>query len=73
MKYTVDRIENGIAVLENDKSDFISVPTSELPDGIRDGSVLIYDNGKYFLDADAEKKRRQEMFEKQQRLLKRKK
>ncbi len=73
MKYTVDRIEEGVAVLENELSEHINIPLSELPAGIRDGSVIVYNNDHYELDLSSEEKRRAEMFAKQQRLLNRNK
>ncbi len=36
----LDRIENGIAVIEDENGDFTEIPLSELPDGVREGSAL---------------------------------
>lgn len=73
MRYTVDRKEAGFAVLEDENSEYINVPLSALPEGIKDGSVLVFRNNQYFPDADYEAERRKAIFEKQQRLLNRKK
>ncbi len=69
MKYTVDRIEAGIAVLEAENGSFINVPRKQLPDDIRDGSILLSQNGSFIKDISSEEKRRAQMYEKQQRLL----
>lgn len=73
MRYVVDRIEEGIAVLENESSEHINVCLSDLPSGVRDGSILMLKDGHYELDMSAEEKRRAEMFQKQQHLLKKNK
>ena len=45
----IDRIENGIAVCET--SDGMSeIPVSQLPLGVREGSVLYFHNGVYSVD-----------------------
>ena len=73
MRYTVDRIVENTAVLEGENKDFINVSLKELPEGIRDGSVLVYKDGVFEADAEYEMQRRKAMLEKQQRLLNRKK
>lgn len=73
MRFIVDRIEGNIAVLESEGGDFIHVPVSDLPKGIRDGSVIRFDKNVYEHDALAEQQRRRALFEKQQSLLNRKK
>lgn len=73
MKYYVDRIEEGVAVMDNDLGEQIKVPLSRLPDGIRDGSVLERDeNGIFTHNEDAEAQRRKEMSERLRRLKNRK-
>ena len=48
MNFAVDRIENDIVILENLVSKIkIEVSTKELPDGISDGTILKFENGKY--------------------------
>ena len=68
----VDRIEGNIAVVENDKGEHIEIPLRELPNDIREGSVLKAAEGGYIHDIEAEEKRRQEMAAKTKRLFKRK-
>ena len=52
--WAIDRIENGIAVIEFNGSTF-DVPVSSLPDGIKEGMVL-----SICIDKDAENKKRQQ-------------
>ena len=40
MKYIIDRLEEGIAVCENELKKLISIPTDLLPDGLKEGDVL---------------------------------
>ena len=40
MKYTIDRIEGGIAVLECEDGTMTEAPVQSLPQGIREGSAL---------------------------------
>ena len=52
--WVIDRMENGIAVIEFNGSTF-DVPVSSLPDGIKEGMVL-----SICIDKDAENKKRQQ-------------
>lgn len=62
MKYCIDRIEDNIAVLENlETQEMIDVSLDELPEGIKDGTVLKYVNDKYELDLDEEEQRSNEI------------
>jgi hypothetical protein len=68
---TVDRIEttpNGkIAVIENsieDNIDYINVPLTDLPENVREGDVIIFENGEngangaYRIDTETTSKQR---------------
>lgn len=47
----VDRIEEDIAVCENRKDGKIkNIELSKLPNGIKDGDIIIFENGKYKID-----------------------
>lgn len=49
--FTVDRIEEGIAVLENRETKKIeNVEKEKLPQEIKEGDILKKINGKYFID-----------------------
>ncbi|MEE0969337.1 MAG: DUF3006 domain-containing protein [Clostridia bacterium] len=52
--WVIDRIENGIAVIECNDSTF-DVPVSALPGGVKEGMVL-----SVSIDKDAEDKKRQQ-------------
>ncbi len=55
MKYSVDRIENDIAILEDiSTKEKKEVMLKFLPKNIKDGSILIYNNKKYTLDENEE-------------------
>ena len=60
MKYfSVDRIEEKIAVLSDDENNLFKENLTDLPDGVKEGSVLIRtENGGYEIDNDEEDRRR---------------
>lgn len=65
MKYSVDRIENDIAILEDiTTKEKKEVKLRLLPKNIVDGSILIYSNKKYTLDEKEEIDRRNNLREK---------
>ena len=41
LKVTIDRIEEGFAVIELDSENFITVPLKYLPDGVKEGDRMI--------------------------------
>ena len=54
--FTVDRIEEGIVVLENRTTQEITnISISELPNEIKTGDILKKVNGKYFIDEEETK------------------
>lgn len=55
----VDRIENGIVVLEKEDLSHIEISISELDFEIKEGSVLGFYGGRYTKELDEEAKRRQ--------------
>ncbi|MBQ2093211.1 MAG: DUF3006 domain-containing protein, partial [Ruminococcus sp.] len=50
-RFTVDRIENGRAVLECENGDFVSLDVKSLPKNIKDGDVLNFEHGSCFFNA----------------------
>ena len=62
MKFYVDRIEDGIAVLEDAAQERLRVPVADLPEGTREGSSLFFRDGGYVLDSEDERARRHKMF-----------
>ena len=61
MNLIIDRIEGGFAVCENENQQMINISLADLPEGVREGNVLKYDDGVYFVDKDAEAERRARM------------
>lgn len=69
MNYYVDRIEDGFAVLDNDAGERLIACVSDLPSGIRDGSVLKrLADGSFAIDETAENERRRALADRLQRL-----
>ncbi|MBE6889603.1 MAG: DUF3006 domain-containing protein [Ruminococcaceae bacterium] len=66
---TVDRIENGYAVVLQDGK-VRNIPILQLPNGVREGSVLRLNNGEYCLDIAEEKRLKKAAFDKTKRLFK---
>ncbi len=61
MKLIVDRIEGNFAVCENENKQMIDIPLIDLPEKIKEGSVLSEENGVYSVDEAAEAERRARM------------
>lgn len=69
MEYlSVDRIENSVAICENEDMSTIKLPLSLLPNGIREGSIIAFENGVYTIDK-SEEVRRKERISKLQNLI----
>ena len=68
MKLIVDRITEGIAVCETEAQTFVRVSLEELPENVREGSVLHLLDGVYTLDTAEESLRRRSLFELQSQL-----
>ena len=67
--YTVDRIEENVAVLQNNETKQIkNINIEELPEEITDGTVLKCINGKFFLDKETEEEISKRIEEKMNRL-----
>ena len=46
MKYIIDRLEEGIAVCENELKKLISIPKDLLPDGLKEGASCATNKGQ---------------------------
>ena len=57
-RYTVDRIEENIAVCEKEDMTFVQINISELPKGIKDGDCIVKNNGTYTIDISETEKRK---------------
>ena len=61
MRYTVDRLEGGIAVCEDEDKAFVGISIEKLPKGIKTGDVLVSEDGKFTVDKSATEKKRAEI------------
>lgn len=62
MKYSIDRIENDIAVLESlESKEKININITLLPQNVKEGSIIVYENNKYIKDEETELKRKTEL------------
>lgn len=58
-KFIIDRIEADKAVLECENGDMVTLDIKSLPKKIKEGDVLQFEEGSYFLNADETQKRRE--------------
>lgn len=56
-RFIVDRIENDKAVLECENGEFVNLNIKELPKKIKEGDVLVFEEGSCFLDENETKNR----------------
>ena len=55
-EYTIYRFENELAVCEDRQTkEMVNIPRKNLPEGIKEGSILKYKDGKYSVDLSKEK------------------
>lgn len=60
--FSVDRFEGDFAVCENrETGEFVNIPLSELPENIKQGSIIKFENGNYILDIESTKKEQEEI------------
>lgn len=68
-EYTIDRFENDIAICEDRNTrEMISIPKKNLPEGIKEGSILTYKDGKYSINIEKEKEVSERIKEKMDKL-----
>ena len=60
-EFTIDRIEDGKAVLECENGDFVNIDLTSLPKNIKEGDVIRFDNGSYFFNAEETEQRRKKI------------
>lgn len=68
MKYSVDRIEENIALCEDDDGNTLKLPLNELPQNIREGDIIEKTENGFIIDADEKQLRRKKMAELQRNL-----
>ena len=67
--YSVSRIEEGIAVLEFPDGKFHEVDISLLPDGVKEGNILIKNqNNDFIFDFEEEKRKKDRLLELQNKI-----
>ena len=65
MLYAIDKIEDNIVLLENiDNKEKKEVDKTLLPNEIKEGNIIKYENDSYTLDQKTENKRRKELEDK---------
>ena len=60
-KFTVDRIEGELAVLECENGSFVNMELDSLPKNIREGDIIRFDSNSCFLSAEETDHRRRKM------------
>lgn len=74
MMYSVDKIENGIATIENLLTkELINVKLKDLPNNVKEKDMLIYDGNSYMLDESLKEKRTRMLKDKMELLRKKEK
>ena len=67
--FTIDRIEDDIAVCENrETNEMINIKVKDLPEGAKEGAILTYKEGRFFLNKDKEQEVSQRIKEKMDNL-----
>ena len=72
MKYSIDRIEENIAVCEDDLGKTVKLRLDELPENIREGDIIVRTENGYTIDSDETSVRRKKMAEMQKKLFNKK-
>lgn len=70
VKLTVEQIENGVAKCEKEDGTFTEIEVSSLPDGVKCGDIVFYQNGEYSVSKEQTDEQKKRMLDIQSRLLK---
>lgn len=62
MKYTVDRIEGGYAVCEDENEKTVNFELILLPEGIKEGDIIEKTDDRFVICTDETAERRKKMF-----------
>lgn len=68
MKYSIEKIENNIAVCENDDGEAIKLELSSLPPDVKEGDILLQSDNSFTLDRSETLERRRKMAELQRNI-----
>lgn len=66
--FSIDRIADSFAVCVKDDMSVVELPLSVLPKEIKEGSVILFNNGEYVFEKSEEEKRRSRIAELQKRI-----
>ena len=72
MKYSVERIEENVALCEDDLGKTVKLRLDELPENIREGEIIVRTENGYTIDSDETSARRKKMAEMQKKLFNKK-
>lgn len=72
MKYSVERIEENVALCEDDLGKTVKLRLDELPENIREGDIIVRTENGYTIDSDETSARRKKMAEMQKKLFNKK-
>ncbi len=72
MKYSVERIEENVALCEDDLGKTVKLRLEELPENIREGDIIVRTENGYTIDSDETSLRRKKMAEMQKKLFNKK-
>lgn len=70
MKFSVDRIEDGAVILEHEDLSHSQHSADEFDFKIKEGDVVEFSDGKFFLSEDNTSARKSKLLQLQQKLLK---
>lgn len=71
MKYIIDRIENNIVICENQENKKMeNFKIEQFPKEIKDGDIVILENGEFRIDKQETKTKKQEIEELMKKLMK---
>lgn len=72
MKYSVERIEENVALCEDDLGKTVKLRLDELPENIHEGDIIVRTENGYTIDSDETSVRRKKMAEMQKKLFNKK-
>mgnify|MGYP002624872268 CR=1 FL=1 len=61
MRYTVDRVSEGIAVLETETGERRTLELAKLPENVKEGDCLVEMNGTFSLDSKRTTRRKRKL------------
>lgn len=61
MRYIIDRLEEGLAICENEQKETVHIPMDSLPPEVKEGDVINELDGAFSRDEEETQKRRREM------------